>query len=155
MPKPLIHQISLKVLMQNRRGEILLLRSFDQRAFRYDFPGGRINADEIDLSLEKILHREIVEELGKKVRYTINLNPVAFGRKKWYPGERERAKWRTKRKSIEIMYVVCRAIYLGGEIELSEEHTDYRWEKLSAKNVKKYFYPALYETMTNYFKYSK
>ncbi len=72
------YQVSLKLVLKNERAEILILNE-PLASGRCDLPGGRIDTDEFDVSFEKIIAREIAEELGK-ISYQMSPFPVAVGR---------------------------------------------------------------------------
>ena len=60
------YHVSLKAILKNKAGEILILKARQQGTFSgfYDLPGGRIDEDEFSKSLLEILKREISEESG-------------------------------------------------------------------------------------------
>lgn len=103
------YQVSLKLLLQ-RGGEVLLLRT--DRNY-VDLPGGRIDAGEEKTLIEKIIRREIREELGKNVRFHVKGPLFSF---------RGRSKY-----GILIFMVVYEGEYLAGSIKLSNEHKSYAW----------------------------
>ena len=76
---PHLFQASLKLVLKNKKGEILALKlpKTSSMAGYYDLPGGRINAEEIKISPEKIIGRESLEEIGK-VKYSLK-KPVSVG----------------------------------------------------------------------------
>lgn len=105
------YQVGLKALL--RRGdEFLFLKSPLGSAF--DFPGGRVLRRESDTPLEDILRREITEELGQKVKYT--LKGPAFQFRRFF-----------KHLNIRVFITVYEAEYISGPIELSQEHSTYHW----------------------------
>lgn len=59
------YQVSLKVFLKNETGDTLILQNSQSHgdSVYYDFPGGRIDADEFRVDYETILLREITEEL--------------------------------------------------------------------------------------------
>ena len=103
------YQVSLKVLLK-KDGVCLFLR--DAESGFLDLPGGRINHDERDVPIEKILQREIAEEIGGKVRYKIN--KPAF-------------QYRAAKDGQDIFITVYEAEYLSGEIVLSPDHNEIAW----------------------------
>jgi len=101
--------VSLKVLLK-KYDEYLFLR--DAESGFLDLPGGRINRDERDVPLEKILQREIAEEISSSVQYKIN--KPAF-------------QYRASKDGQDIFIAVYEAEYLSGEIVLSPDHSDFVW----------------------------
>ena len=76
---PHLFQVSLKLILKNKKGEILALKlpKTSSMAGYCDLPGGRINADEINMPPEKIIKRESLEEIGK-VKYSLK-KPTSVG----------------------------------------------------------------------------
>ena len=75
-------EVSLKVILKNKMGEILLLKMPEHGSSMpgyYDLLGGRIREKEIRAPFRKILTRELREELGNKVKYKVKEVPVAIG----------------------------------------------------------------------------
>ena len=70
---PYLFQISLKLILKNKKGEILALEMPENSlmAGYYDVPGGRINSDELKMPYEEIFRREVAEEIGKSVKYRL------------------------------------------------------------------------------------
>lgn len=134
-----LFQVSLKVILKNEKGEILILKVPDESSMAgfYDFPGGRIKEDEIEVPFEKIISREIAEELGENIEYEIKIKPVAVARHFSSSGH--------------LFWIFFEALYKDGEIKLSDEHRGYRWEKLNKENLDKFFIKGPLEGMKNYF----
>jgi ADP-ribose pyrophosphatase YjhB (NUDIX family) len=143
--KPQAFMISLKVLLKNDRGEYLLLKTPSQTPGwfgKYDLPGGRINDDEVEIDFHELIDREIKEEAGPKIKYKLRKDPVAL------------AKYRFKDGRC-ILYILFEARYISGQIVISDEHTEYRWEKVTLKNSDKYFHPKFVELFGNYINWNK
>jgi len=130
------YNVSLKLLLQ-KGNKILLLRT-DQN--HYDLPGGRINKDEAKVTTEKIINREVKEELGSNVRFTIK-EPIFY--------------FRTESKyGVEALIIVQKGDYLGGTIKLSKEHASYEWAYINKiKLLRKDFYPSDEEKYIAFKKY--
>ena len=113
--------VSQKVIFYNAdEKKFLLLKSKDMGGGfcalygPWDLPGGRINGDEdIDVALE----REIVEEVGDEIRYELDNRFELIGRTKFH--------FPSIRKSVVVLCFL--STYQGGDIKLSEEHTEYKW----------------------------
>lgn len=127
-------QVSLKIILRNKKGETLLLRvSEEDRSIPdyYDFPGGRIHQSEMKMPLSKTFAREVGEELGKKVKYELKEVPVAIGRHCYFSKKYKEDRY--------VFWILFEGAYKGGEIKLSEEHVEYKWVKLTKANFRKYF----------------
>jgi len=88
----------------------------DVNSHKWEIPGGRIEVGEEQLPPEEILRREITEELGPGIQYTIGL-PVAT----WIV---HMVGARVGQHAYLIGY---RCEFLSGEVKLSEEHHAYQW----------------------------
>lgn len=133
-------QVSLKIILKNKKGEVLLLKMVDggSMAGYYDFPGGRIKKNEVSQSLKKAIKREVAEEVGDKVKYVLNEAPVAVARH-YLP-----------KKDRYLFWILFEAKYRSGTIKISDEHLDYLWTNLTKKNYKKYFIRGPLEGAHNY-----
>lgn len=139
-----IFEISLKVLFRNTKGEVLILKANEASSMNgyYDFVGGRMNEKERNGSFLKAMRREITEEIGSKVRYTLNERPVAISRH----------TYRSPRTGIthHVFWVIFEAEYKGGTIQLSREHIDFQWITLTKNVLRKYFIKGPYEAARYY-----
>lgn len=112
---PILSQVSQKLLL--RRGRELLVLCDTASSF-LDFPGGRLNASVKDnLTTAGLLvefEREVAEELGEDVRYSVNTVPVGTG-------------IHLDTEGVPTFSVFYEGIYVSGEIVLSEEHGSMRW----------------------------
>ncbi len=100
---------AIKAIIQ-KADKVLLIKKSDKVDIypgRWDLPGGRLNPDE---TWEQGLAREVQEETGLKVKLIREVRD-------W-----ESNKWDTIGKT-----VFCE--YMSGEVQLSWEHTEYRWIK--------------------------
>ncbi|MFA6376219.1 MAG: NUDIX domain-containing protein [Candidatus Paceibacterota bacterium] len=130
------YQVSLKVLLK-KDGVYLFLR--DAESGFFDLPGGRINRDERNVPLEKILQREIAEEIGGNVQYKID--KPAF-------------QYRASKDGQDIFITVYEAEYFSGEIVLSPDHNNIVWvDPKSFDTLKEPFLSQEgYAALINYFK---
>jgi 8-oxo-dGTP pyrophosphatase MutT (NUDIX family) len=137
---PQFFKVSLKAIIKNKMDEYLILKASSNRWFKgfWDLPGGRINKDEININFHKLIDREIKEEAGTSVKYKLRLDPVSLSKYKFPNGACT-------------LYILFEAKYISGKIEISEEHSEYQWQKLNKQNVKKLFHGSLKELMFNYF----
>ncbi len=135
------YHVSLKLLLKNSEGHILILKvpeEFSMSGF-YDVPGGRIDRDEFATKLESILRREVKEEIGD-VDVHINLNPIAVSR-----GVIPASKRREGKEDLHIFYVFFEANFKGGDVRISDEHVGHEWINLSEIDPKKYFTGGILE----------
>ncbi len=109
-----IFQVTIKTLL-HRDGEILALTTQDGYV---DFPGGRIDKSEVGLATTEVLHRELSEELGKTLEFSIQ--DIAFISKRQYNrGD----------VAINVLAIYYNTEYIRGDVVLSDEHAKYRWIK--------------------------
>lgn len=146
---PHFFNISLKLILENEKGEILGLKCVNEGSLAgfYDFPGGRINSDELRVPHEEIIAREMQEEVGKEVKYEVDLRPVSTGKYIYYSEKLGRENC--------IFMIFFKAKYHGGEIRISEEHSGYKWLNLKSEFASKYFTGGFLDGMEKYLRYSK
>ena len=139
------YQISLKVILKNKQGEVLILQAVDNGSYAgyYDLPGGRINTNEFKVPLSKIIEREVFEEIGK-IKYKLNEKPVAVGRH-LIP-----RKYSSLKKDVHCFYAFFKADYISGEIKISEEHMGYKWVDLNTIKLENYFKSGILEGVKMY-----
>ena len=109
-----LYQVALKAMMK-KNGRVLFLR-LNESENRLDLPGGRIDNVESKVPLEKILDRELREELGNDVKYKLGKPLFQF-----------RRATKSKFKGIFNLLTVYETKYISGKIRLSPEHTSYEW----------------------------
>ena len=128
------YQLSLKVIMKNNNNEILALGGLPNGSFSgfNDFPGGRVGKMEFATPLTDILKREIKEEIGD-IKYKLKPKPVAVGK------HLLRSSISGLPKDVHVLYLFFEANYLSGDIEISEEHTSYKWVDLNKHDSAKLF----------------
>jgi 8-oxo-dGTP diphosphatase len=105
-------ELATKALL--RDGERLLVLFHENG--KVDFPGGRLNADEVTTPLVDALRREVSEELGDQVSFEIG--ETCFVSRRSY--ERDGS-----RQYIAAIFYECS--YLSGEVIISDEHRGYNW----------------------------
>lgn len=139
--------VSLKLILKNKDGKILLLKMPDDSSMSeyYDVPGGRITKDEFNISFEETIKREITEELGTDIKYRLNMKPVSYGVHTVFS--------KSIGKEIQMLMLFFEAEYLDGAILLSDEHMEYVWENVNDANVKQLFIRGLLEGVSNYLKF--
>jgi len=140
-----LYQVSLKVLLENDKGETLVLKALNDGNYAgyCDLPGGRIDEDELNTDLIQILSREISEEVGD-IRFKLNKKPVAVFRH-FIPAEVS-----VTGRTINILHILFEAQYLGGEISISHEHTGYQWLDLTKVELSDFFVFGLLEGIKSY-----
>lgn len=92
----------------------------DNEIGNWDLPGGRIAIGEFDTPLLAVLSREIAEELGEAIKYQVN-GPVAIFR------HCRPEVTALNKPEVRVFMVGFEVLYLGGDIQLSDEHNEYRW----------------------------
>ena len=105
-------KVALKAIIQ-KDGKILVLkRSCEEDVFAelWDIPGGKIEYGE---KIIDGIKREVFEETGLDVE--IEFRPWSL----W--------SFMTPAKERQTVGITLLAKYLGGEVKLSNEHTDYKW----------------------------
>ena len=139
------YQVSLKLLLKNKKGEILALKGIDNGSYAgyYELPGGRIDTDEFRIDFIEILKREALEEMGNS-DFKINPKPVAIGR------HLVPASMTSLHKDTHILIVFFEAEYFGGDIKISDEHLDHKWFNLKEIDLEKYFKSGILEGIKMY-----
>lgn len=142
------YQVSLKALIENEQGEVLVLNALSNGTFAgyYDLPGGRIDTDEFAVPLLDILRREIREEVGD-IDVEITEAPVAVGRHLLSAESEQR-----EGDPIRIMYLLFHARYVSGAIKISAEHSGFRWLNLSKHQLSEIFKSGLLDAVAMYTK---
>lgn len=103
-----------------RKGDYVLL--FKDIANEWDLPGGRININEFDKTIDEILERELYEEFGDEIKFKNNGVVCMFRHKRL---EIEEGK-----REIKIFMIGFEIEYLNGDLNLSKEHSEYKWVSL-------------------------
>lgn len=106
-----LFEVSLKAAIAC--GDRLLMVQEADTGF-WELPGGRIEVGEEASAHSDILARELTEELGPAIR--IETQPEVLSLIRTRPSDGQH---------IFLILRLCR--YLGGNISLSPEHSDYRW----------------------------
>ena len=136
------YQVSLKVILRDEMGRVLALngRVGGMYEGHYDIPGGRIDESEFSIPFAEILRREVTEELGPDIQFTVHDTPVALGRHR-------------SREGFCVLYV-----YFEGEIEktdvavnISKEHAGWAWLDLSKQPLEKLFTSGILEGMKQWY----
>ncbi len=115
----IVVHVSIKLLLRN--GEKILFLESSTQPNKYDLPGGRINVEEWEKSFTEVLMREIIEELGEQVRYTI------------LPGDPAILRFTSKTRTfddgtpIRAIVLLYEGKYISGDIQISSEHASYKW----------------------------
>jgi len=115
-----IFLVSFKLIL--RKDNKILILTESATGF-LDFPGGRIEKEEITLPIKDLFKRELNEELGKDVKYKI-LGPVIQYRRY------------NKFTKMYALITAYEAKYLSGKIKLSSDHNKYEWVNPKRYNLK-------------------
>ena len=133
-----LFQVSQKIIFYNPvERKFLLVKDSETESEvstkygAWEFPGGRIDEDE---NVEENLKREITEEIGGDVQYTIK---YLVGDYFYFLQDGDR---------IGLVYL---GMYQGGEIVLSDEHSEYRWQTLDEIEKSKEYHEWLKKVVRN------
>ena len=137
-----MYHVALKALL--KKGDKILFLTFGSRE-NLDLPGGRIDTVENNVPLEKILAREVREELGKTVKYKLG-KPVFQFRRRFFTKDK---------KKVQIFLTVYEAQFLSGTIKISFEHNGYCWINPKTYKFKEKDFSCREEYLAfkNYFKH--
>tara|TARA_Y100000310_G_C20432573_1_gene692178 strand:+ start:169 stop:609 length:441 start_codon:yes stop_codon:yes gene_type:complete len=136
--KQAVFQVSLKVLLRKDE-KVLITTSSDGDL---DLPGGRVDVGEEGIPLEDIITREVREELGENVEFS--LGSILFVNRLVRNGGEQ---W--------VFHIIFDAEYISGDIKLSDEHINYKWVDRGSYEVSREdFLPGdqdKYEAFKKYF----
>lgn len=135
-----LFEVSLKAIIKNKTGEVLILKESSAISNHYDFPGGRIQEGEENLEYWEVLSREIAEETGLG-NFTINRKPCAVGRHSRKAGQDSQ---------IYVLWLFFEVEYHSGEVNISGEHVGFDWVKLEEIDSTKYFVRGALDGIKNY-----
>jgi 8-oxo-dGTP pyrophosphatase MutT (NUDIX family) len=147
------YHIAVKAFIRNGDKLLICKDAFfeDESIPEWDLPGGRINKEEFLISFEDILKREINEEVGD-IKYKNNGVAVIFRHRR---SEQRELKADVK-PIINILMIGFDLEYLGGDIKISDEHTEYKWLPVEELNdADKYFKGGLLDGVKKYQEYLK
>lgn len=134
-----LFQLSTKIILQ-KDNKILVLQTPDGWI---DFPGGRMDESEKALPLTAVLQREVSEELGQELQYT--LGPTAFVSRRQYT-------YNGSTHDVALVYIL--ATYKAGTVQLSDEHATMQWltpAELLAKPQETFISADEYTQLKNFF----
>ncbi len=137
------YQVSLKLILENDDGKILVMPTPFERGQggKFDIPGGRIDENEFNTPFEKIILREITEELGDNVKIDIIPTPIGISRNKMSVANK---------KDIHILFVFFKGIFRGGKIQIDEDHTGFDWIDPSNAKYSDSFISGIYSIIQSY-----
>lgn len=130
-----LFQVGVKALIENDKGEVLLLDSGDwhlkHQKRHWDIPGGRIQEGD---SAHDTLKREIEEETG--------INRIL--KEEFFSSIISNFEWEADGRKIGLVLMIYKVeVPQDSKITLSEEHAGYEWaEKSEAATRLSYKYPA-------------
>ena len=136
-------QVSLKLFLKNAAGHILVGVMQEDACFPgfYDMPGGRMEIGEFNEPIQKIIEREVREELGTEIRYRLHPVPVAFGRH--CAVGKDGKEWC-------VMQIYFEADLIDEEPTLSSEHVELKWVDVSTLPLEEHFASAWLEAVRMY-----
>ncbi|HEY4161383.1 MAG TPA: NUDIX domain-containing protein [Candidatus Saccharimonadales bacterium] len=108
----MLYQVTVKALLF-KDGKLLTLIT---PTGYLDFPGGRVDTGERDLTWEESLEREVAEELGADLR--IKVGETAFVTKRAYT---------SGGTAYAVAAIYFWAEYQSGQVALSDEHAHFEW----------------------------
>lgn len=120
--------IAVKVFLE-RGDEFLVLKD---KFGDWDLPGGRIKKFEFETPLADIITRKMREEVGESVIYTLAPLPEILMR-------HERVEASPGNPTVHIFGLGYRATLTGGEVALSDSHTELLWANKSTFKPEEYF----------------
>ena len=137
-------QISLKIILKNKEGKVLLLKPLSTSALAgyFDLPGGRIQKGQEKDSLRSTITRELGEEIGMAVACQLQETPVAISRHFYFSQRKQQEQC--------LFLVFFEACYESGIIKISDEHMVYQWVQLTPRNLRRYFIKGALEGMWSY-----
>lgn len=121
------YYVAVKVFMRKADQLLILKDNFGC----WDLPGGRINTDEFETLLEDIIKRKMSEELGSEIKYSIG-KPMVFMR-------HQREEQIEGNPTVRIFAIGYEGIFEGGDIKLSERHTEMQWVDVKTFKPEEYF----------------
>jgi 8-oxo-dGTP pyrophosphatase MutT (NUDIX family) len=138
-PRFALFQVAPKALLWKDDKLLLLIH----HKGTYDFPGGRMNVSEKDLTLTDILTREVREELGANIKFSID--NLAFITRRY--GE-------SNGYQHDILAPYFNVTLISGDITLSSEHTSFSWidPKSILSKPENFMRVDEYEQYSKYFK---
>lgn len=130
-----IYYTSFKILLK-KENSFLFLKDFKNF---WDLPGGRVDINEVEIPILKVIKREVKEELGSKIKYFIS-GPIIQYRRHCY-------------NEIGNLNTIYEGEYISGLIKLSLEHKSYHWIDLEKMDFKQKNFRSKeeYKVFINYF----
>jgi len=125
-----LYFVAVKVFLEDENGNFLITKD---RFGDWDIPGGRLREMDFETSLEDVIKRKLLEELGAEAKYELG-KALVFMRH-----ERDEIISDTERSKRRIFAIGYQAKYLGGEIKLGKSHEQYEWVNIKTFEPEKYF----------------
>ncbi len=107
-----LFQVTLKAIIK-KQNSILLLITKDGY---FDFPGGRVDESELEIPFVNCLEREVAEECGSNFHFQV-LGPAFIAKRQYH----------SRGQNHRIVAIYYEALYVSGEVKLSEEHSAGKW----------------------------
>jgi hypothetical protein len=136
--EPGFFQITLKVLLYNSQGQLLILK--DQESQAGDLPGGRLSVSELYAPWQQAIAREIKEELGGEAQWSVDAQPFAFRPHRVLNGNHP------------ALCFFYKGRYISGSIALSAEHDAMSWVEPPRFNQSGWFRGTMQEALDSLLK---
>ena len=107
-----LFEIGIKLFVKRGEEFLVLIANNTKKG---DFPGGRIGLKDSLFKQEESMRREILEELGDKIKLRVSREPVFT-----FP-------YTSKQATQEVLGLAHLAEYVEGEFSLSDEHERFFW----------------------------
>ncbi len=98
----------------------------------WDLPGGRIKKHEFETPLKDVIRRKMIEEVGEELQYSFDERPDVLMR-------HERIEASPGNPTVRIFGIGYRAQWLGGEVRLSDAHTEMKLVDIKNFKPEEYF----------------
>ncbi|MFA5954213.1 MAG: NUDIX domain-containing protein [Patescibacteria group bacterium] len=119
--------VAVKVFLE-KDGKLLILRD---KFGDWDLPGGRIRKDEFTVSLDEVIKRKMLEELGDEIQYEIGEAKVFM--------RHQRVEQVPGLPTVRIFALGYAGVLKSGIIHLSDLHIEMLWVSIDTFDPAKYF----------------
>jgi len=131
--------VAVKVFLEDE-GKLFI---FKDKFGAWDLPGGRIKKNEFQTPLHDIVRRKMSEEVGDVLQYSVETMPSVLMR-------HERVESVPGSPTVHIFGLGYRAKRTGGEVVLSDAHTELKWVDVNDFKPEDYFTGGWLEGVREY-----